>query len=81
MQQDVYCVSVLIGDTFRAGSKNKCCYANLRYTESENFQDTYQITEYLYGHADEAKAYCYYYEGKPEKYRPGKYKLFLIEEG
>ena len=80
MKKDVYRVPVTIGDTFRAGSKNKYFYANIRYTEEENFLDTYQITEYLYNHAKETNLYCCYYEGKPEKYGPGKYKLFFIDQ-
>lgn len=80
MKKDVYRVPVTIGDTFRAGRKHKYCYANLRYTEEENFLDTYQITEYLYNHANEVNLYCCYYEGKPEKYGPGKYKLFFIDQ-
>lgn len=78
MKKDMYRVPVTIGEPFRAGGKKKHCYATLKYTQDEDFLDTYQITEYLYNHANEAKAYCCYYEGKPEKYNAGKYKLFFI---
>lgn len=80
MKKDVYRVPVTIGNTFRAGGKNKYYYANIRYTEEENFLDTYQITEYIYNHANEMNLYCCYYEGKPEKYRTGKYILFFIDQ-
>lgn len=80
MKKDVYRVPVTLGETFQAGGRHKYCYASLKYTEQENFLDTYQITEYLYDHANEIKLYCCYYEGKPEKYRPGKYKLFFIDQ-
>lgn len=81
MQSDVYRMPITIGDVFQAGGRHKYCYANLKYTEEENFLDTYQISEYMYDHVNEVKAYCCYYEGKPEKYRPGKYKLFFIDYG
>lgn len=79
MKREVYRIPVTIGDTFQAGGRHKYYYANLRYTEEENFLDTYQITEYMYDHVNELQAYCCFYEGKPEKYRPGKYKLFYID--
>ncbi len=81
MKKDVYRVPVTIGETFRAGGKKKYCYATLKYTQDENFLDTYQITEHLYNHVNETTPYCCYYEGKPEKYNAGKYKLFFISAG
>lgn len=80
MKKDVYRVPVVIGDVFQTNGIHKCYYANLRYTQDENFLDTYRITGYLYNNIDNVKLYCLYYEGKPGKDVPGKYKLFFIDE-
>lgn len=80
MKKDVYRVPVVIGDVFQTNGKHKYYYANLRYTQDENFLDTYRITGYLYNNIDNVKLYCLYYEGKPGKDVPGKYKLFFIDE-
>lgn len=80
MKKDVYCVPVEFGETFQAGGRHLYYCANLKYTEDENYLDTYQITEYLYMHGRERKLYCCYYESKPEKYLAGKYKIFFIGE-
>lgn len=80
MKKDVYRVHVVIGDVFQTNGIHKYYYANLRYTQDENFLDTYQITGYLYNNIDNVKLYCLYYEGKPGKNVPGKYKLFFIDE-
>lgn len=77
MRKDVYQVPVMIRSTYRAEGKSRPCYATIKYTEEEDFLETYRITEYLYNRIGRVDVCCYYYEGRREKYQ-GKYKVFFM---
>lgn len=80
MKKDVYRVPIEVGSAWQSEDKLQNCFIQIKYSEDENFCDVFQIPEKTYENIEQVKLFCYYYEGKRDKYR-GKYKVFFIDEG